>query len=221
MMERRDFLKTVGATAAAVAAAGVAPVLAAQGSEQAGKDKPEKEGIPMGTAEKDLSVAERLSTYCGRYCGDCPVCRHNAATSVAAVRNVVEAVGFKRSVECIGWPMMRDFAAHCRAHFETEVKSFAEIAPTFFPISCRGGCVPCEIAKCCKGKGYTTCADCGDLAGCSKIDDIAKKHPESKVRANLQDIAKQGLKQWAQAQFDAAKAAKKHVLTEAIDKALQ
>ena len=206
-MKRRAFLKTRGAS---VAGAVVGSELGAREDEKRGEERSGEE-VPMKTE------AERLTAYCGRYCGVCGICGHYARTGLAAIGNVVEAAGFKREAERLGWPLMRDLPTHCCTQFETQVQSFAELAPKFFASNCRGGCVPpCEIAKCCKGREHTTCAECGDLAACSKIAELAKKYPEVKV--NLQEIAKHGIRQWAQAQFDAARAARKQMFTEAIEK---
>jgi hypothetical protein len=208
-MERRSFLKAVAATAAATVA-GSTPDAAGVEKET---EKTHAKEIPMETE------AQQLAAYCGRYCGTCGICEFNIAASVAAVQNVVDAAAFKRQAENLGWPLMRDLAMHCCGQFEAEVRSFAQVAPKLFPTNCRGGCVPpCQISKCCKGKQLRTCADCSELAGCSKIANMAKKYPE--VKANLADIVKLGFEPWAQTQFDAAKAARKRSLTDAIEKAL-
>jgi hypothetical protein len=211
-MKRRTFMKVAGA---ALAARALGPAVAVPDDGRPGDD--------AKSADKETNMdtkAEELAAYCGRYCGGCGICGFSIGTGLAAVRNVVEAAGFKREAEHLGWPLMRDLATHCCGQFETQVQSFAELALKFFPSDCRGGCVPpCEIAKCCKSKAQTTCADCGDLAACSKVAELVKEYPE--VKANLQDIAKQGIKQWAQTQFAPATGAKKRLLTEAIDKAFR
>lgn len=115
---------------------------------------------------------------------------------------------------------MRDLATHCCTQFEDQVQSFSELATKFFPSNCRGGCVPpCQIAGCCKSKGYVTCADCSDLASCAQMADVVKKSP--KTKQNLQAIADQGIKKWAETQFAAAKESKKRLLMEAVEKAFE
>ena len=164
--------------------------------------------------------AEQLVAYCGRYCGTCGICGFNIGAGIAAVNSVVEAAAFRREAEHLGWPVMRDLATHCCAHFEDEVKSFAELAPKLFPSNCRGGCVPpCQIVKCCRAKGHTTCADCGDLDACPKIADVVKKRPE--LEANLKDIAREGITRWAERQYAAAREARTRSFTEAIDRAFE
>jgi hypothetical protein len=179
--------------------------------------------IPAAKAEREenamLTEAERMTAYCGRFCGTCGISAFQIGTGLAAVRNVVKAVGFKREAEGLGWPLMRDLATHCCEQFEGQVEAFGKVATKLFPTCCREGCVPpCEIAQCCKGKGHATCAACGDVETCEKIAATAKKNP--KVRNNLREIAKQGLKPWAEAQLKAVKAARRRVLTEAVEKAV-
>lgn len=158
--------------------------------------------------------AEQLAGYCGGFCGTCGISDFQIGTGLAAVKAVVRTAGFRKEAEGLGWPLMRDLATRCCAHFEGEVESFAGMAQKVFPTNCRGGCVPCEIARCCKERGYTTCAECGESETCPKLGEVAKKHPA--IRANLQAIASEGVGPWSQAQLRAARAARKLQLAEAV-----
>ncbi len=42
-----------------------------------------------------------------------------------------------------------------------------------------GHCLECEIRKCAKLKGYKTCAECKDMAGCKTISPVHQFAPES------------------------------------------
>lgn len=163
--------------------------------------------------------AENLAAYCGRFCGTCGISDYQIGTGIAAVQAVVNAAGFKREAEHLGWPLMRDIATQCCAQFEGQVGAFASLATRLFPTHCRGGCVPpCEIAACCKSKGHATCADCGELETCGKIAGAARKHPA--LRGNLQAIAREGLRPWSRKQLKAARDARRRQLAAAVEKAV-
>ncbi len=166
-----------------------------------------------------LSEAERLTGYCGGFCGTCGISAFQIGTGLAAVRNVVKVAGFRREAERLGWPLMRDLATHCCEQFEGQVEAFGKVAAKLFPTCCRKGCVPpCEIAQCCKGKGHAACAMCGETETCEKIATLVKKKPE--LRTDLREITKVGLKTWAEAKLNAAKAARKQALVAAVEKAV-
>lgn len=207
-VKRRAFLQMVGAAAATGAVARQVTAAAATTPDKPG---PPREDKPQ------LTKAEQLAGYCGRYCATCGICSHHAELNIAALRSVVETAGFERQAKLIGWPLMNDLGSRCCAHFEAEVKSFADLNPRFFAGGCRAGCFPeCPIASCCKAKGYVTCAECASLAGCSKIAETAKKYPD--IRKSLKDIAEQGFSKWAQAKLDEAMSARKKQFIEGIDK---
>jgi hypothetical protein len=91
-----------------------------------------------------------LVAYCGGFCGQCGICSLNIQTGLDAVRNVVQAAGFRQEAEHLGWPLMRDIATHACPQFEGQVDAFAQQATRFFPTHCRDSCVPgCAIAACC------------------------------------------------------------------------
>jgi len=158
---------------------------------------------------------EDLVAYCGHYCGKCGICGFNIALNRKAVKNVVETAGFQREAAHLGWPTMREIATHCCEEFENQVGSFTQFVGSLFPTWCRDGCVPpCEIASCCKEKGYFTCAECAEMDSC-KI--LAERYKDTKP--NLAEIKKTGVKAWAEKQSKEAREARREALKTAIDEA--
>jgi len=133
-----------------------------------------------------------LVGYCGAFCGKCGISGAAIGVRLDALRALLEAAGFAQEAERLGWPAMRDIATCCCAQFEGQVGAFAELAGRIFPTHCRGGCHPCGIADCCRGKGFTTCAECADFEGCERF---GERH--GKVREDLRAIGKAGLETWA------------------------
>lgn len=212
IMSRRCFLDCMGIGALTAA---IAPELFTQPVE----------GHTSGDVNMEIEESKRtitetvrpedLVTYCGRYCGRCGICGFNIQTSLVVLQNVVQVAGFRREAENLGWPLMRDIATHCCKEFEEQVDSFAQLTGKFFPSNCRGGCIPpCEIAKCCKNKGFFTCAECSDMEMCEKLE-----KSDSELMKNLRHIQKMGVKSWARKQFDEVTEAKRKALLEAVNKA--
>jgi len=158
-----------------------------------------------------------LVAFCGGYCGNCGICGAIIGVRLHALRNLLEAAGFRREAEHLGWPLMREIAAGCCAQLEAHAASFSELAGKLFPTHCRDGCVPpCEIARCCREKGFTTCAECGELDGC---DQFLERHQVA--RENLAEIREMGLQAWAERQLADAMHAERKKLVEAVERALE
>ena len=211
-MNRREFIKTASKTAigtSLIINAVDISILADASEEKESSNK------NIGGKENMNFKSEELVSYCGGYCGKCGICGFNIQTSLKALENVMEVAAFRQEAEHLGWSLMRDIATHYCKEFENQVASFTELTAKFFPTNCRGGCVPpCEIAGCCKGKGFFTCAECSDMEKCEKL---GKQYP--KVADNLQEIRKICLKTWADKQFREVVELKQQKLIQAIKKA--
>ena len=107
--------------------------------------------------------AEEATGFCGGFCGKCPICGVMLDLKLWALQEFLKAADFRGMGGAIGWPMMRDNATDVCGQFEERAESFCKIAPKLFPKVCRTGCVPCDIAKCCKEKAFFTCAECADM----------------------------------------------------------
>jgi len=210
-MNRREFVKTVSKTAI-----GANLIINTFNIGLLADTSEEKESNNEDNERKEnMNIKpEELVSYCGNYCGKCGICGFNIQTSLEVLKNVMEVAAFRQEAEHLGWPLMRDIATHCCKEFETQVASFTELTGKFFPTNCRGGCVPpCEIAGCCKGKGFFTCAECSDMEKCEKL---GKQY--SKVGGNLQEIRKIGVDIWAKKQFQEVVESKQQKLIQAINK---
>ena len=181
------------------------------------------------TSEKEKNVAKanednknmitkqmELVSYCGGYCGRCGICELNIQTGIKAIQNVTETAGIREEAEHLGWPLMRDIATDCCEQFENNLSSFADLSSKLFPTNCRGGCVPCDIAKCCKEKGFFTCAECSDMETCAKL---GKQY--AKVSKNLMEIKKIGAEAWAKNQYEEVIQEKRQKLIQAVNKAFE
>ena len=158
-----------------------------------------------------------LVGYCGSFCGKCGICGTVIGTRWQAVGNVLEAAGFRREAEHLGWPLMRGIATQCCAEFERQAAAFGELTERLFPSHCREGCVPpCQIAQCCRAKGLTTCAECGDLEACALLPETS-----TPTRQNLAAIAAEGLSAWAERQFTEAREAEREKLVAAVSLAFE
>jgi hypothetical protein len=179
---------------------------------------PEKEKSVAKTYEENKSMNKpmELVSYCGGYCGKCGICGANIQTSLTAIQNVMQTAGIRQEAEHLGWDLMRDIATQCCKNFETEVTSFADLATKLFPTNCRGGCVPCDIAKCCKEKGFFTCAECSDMETCDKLG----KH-YAVVSKNLQEIRKVGAESWAKKQYEEVMETKRQKFIQAINETFE
>ncbi|MBD3183571.1 DUF3795 domain-containing protein [Candidatus Poribacteria bacterium] len=160
---------------------------------------------------------EELVGYCGNYCGKCGICGLNIQTNLAVLNNIMQVAAFRDEAEHLGWPLMRDIASQCCIDFEKDLESFNRLVSKIFPKKgCRDNCVPpCEIARCCKEKGYFTCAECSSIDTC---DHLQKPKMQEMVK-NLNEIKKVGVKQWVQKQHEAAINEKRKALLDAVNKA--
>jgi predicted RNase H-like HicB family nuclease len=180
---------------------------------------PEKEKNVAKTNEgnkKMITKQMELVSYCGGYCGRCGICELNIQTGIKAIQNVTEAAGILTEAEHLGWPLMRDIATDCCKQFENNLSSFANLSSKLFPTNCRGGCVPCDIAKCCKDKGFFTCAECSEMEKCSKL---GKQY--EKVSKNLMEIKRIGSESWAKNQYEEIVQEKRQKLIQAVNKAFE
>lgn len=203
-MERRQFLGMVVAGVGSAALGGASVALASEPVRNA-------KG-PEGKQEPKLSPEAELVGYCGRYCGKCSLCAFNVSLGATALQKVSDTVALSKSAERIGFPPIHDMAVHCCSDFDRELASLVDVAKIAFPPGCRKGCAPCEVAPCCRDKGYLTCAECDAIEKCEKIDKY-----RTVVGANLRAIRKDGLEKWAKAQHQEAIAQKKAELHAAID----
>ena len=138
-----------------------------------------------------------LVGFCGGFCGKCGISGLAIGLRLDALRGLLAAADFRQEAEHLGWPLMRDIATRCCTQFEQQAASFGELATCLFPTHCRDGCVPpCEIAGCCRAKGFATCADCVDLDGCERF---CERHSEAK--RNLEAIRAVGLEAWAEERY--------------------
>ena len=206
---RREFIKKTSTTAmGANLMFSLTNISVGEEAQQTNIDKNEE--------KKSMTKQEELVSYCGGYCGRCGICSLNIQTGIKAIQNVTEAVGIRKEAEHLGWQLMRDIATDCCKQFEDNLSSFADLSTKLFPTNCRGGCVPCDIAKCCKDKGFFTCAECSEMETCNKL---GKQY--EKVSKNLQDIRKIGVEMWAKKQYEEVIESKRQNLVRAINKTFE
>ena len=206
---RREFIKKTSTTAMG------ANLMVSLTNISVGNETQET-NIDKNEEKKSMTKQEELVSYCGGYCGKCGICELNIQTGIKAIQNVTEAAGIRIEAEHLGWPLMRDIATDCCKQFENNLSSFADLSSKLFPTNCRGGCVPCDIAKCCKDKGFFTCADCSEMETCAKL---GKQY--AKVSKNLMEIKKIGAEAWAKNQYEEVIQEKKQKLIQAVNKAFE
>ncbi|MBM3475601.1 MAG: hypothetical protein FJX75_20245 [Armatimonadetes bacterium] len=154
-----------------------------------------------------------LVSFCGGYCGKCGISGLAIGLRLETLQALLGAADFRQEAEHLGWPLMRDIATRCCEQFDQQAASFGELAGRLFPTHCRDGCVPpCEIARCCLERSFTTCAECADLDACERF---TERHAEAKQ--NLAAIRAMGLEAWAKEQYSKAVNGWREKLVGAVD----
>lgn len=156
-----------------------------------------------------------LVAFCGRYCGSCDICAPNVIFGVRLLQAVNAEFGSRKAAEGLGWPPMRHLAETVADMVDATVDSLDPFVEGVFPQGCRDNCVPpCKIVACAKEKGYRTCADCGEMATCSILDE----HRDV-VAGYLTDIQANGIERFAEDEAHRLDQARRAKIEAAIEEA--
>lgn len=139
--------------------------------------------------KSDVNPIE-LAGYCGLYCGACDIYQQRISQSGSELKNVLDAYGFNEIAKQV--PGLEDY--------ETFYKVLDNIITIFgqCPGCQKGGGDPqCEVRRCCREKGYKSCAECPS-APCETLKNYVGSY--SNWMENFQEIKKIGLKQWCKKQ---------------------
>ena len=137
----------------------------------------------MAVSPKDLVG------YCGLYCGACGIYLGRIEQAVENLRKTISAYGFdKFAPELAKWePAFQHYT-----EFENVLNGFVNMFGEC-PGCIKGGGDPnCAVRECCKQKAYTTCAECGEMETCEKIQRYGPRALEG-----LQRIKAIGVDKWA------------------------
>jgi hypothetical protein len=133
--------------------------------------------------------SKNLIGYCGLYCGACGIYQGKIKHAVENLHNVITAYGFDKVMpELAKWePSLQHYPEFDQV-MNGLVKLFGEC-----PGCVAGGGDPtCVIRECCKPRGYATCAECGEMEKCEKI-----QRSQHTLKA-LQEVKAKGVGKWAE-----------------------
>ena len=218
-MRRRTFIgMCISAIAGAVVGKGARAELSGGDDQPAASavGETDEESPLMTNREGEKVNPAEMVGYCGRLCMRCGVCGHMNAVDMQALQNVAKTIDMTgRAEKGLAWDVMRNMVGHVCREFDRDLESYAGFVQKGFPKCCRDHCVPpCQIAACCKEKGYRTCAECAEMETCDKLGKV-----RADMAPNLQAIRDKGLDAWAEEQWRTVTAEKKDALCKAIEEA--
>jgi hypothetical protein len=137
-----------------------------------------------------MNEKEELLAYCGLYCGDCAGYSGDIADAAQQLKNTMERYKFQQTAKNLFPGELKDYQALCeKINFMAQLKC---------PKICRhrrADEVKCEIWKCCRGKGFFACHECGIFETCDKLQKMTGLHGASCIK-NLRSIRKMGVEAW-------------------------
>ncbi len=130
----------------------------------------------------------KMTAYCGLYCSDCAFNTGTIPDLARDLRKELRRVRFDKVAEVI--PFLE-----ADAYRETY-----DFLGNLVKLRCKGCKVSgrsqfCHIAQCAVKNGFEGCWECGEFAGCSKLDFLVPVHGDAHVK-NLRKIKKAGVEAW-------------------------
>ena len=132
-----------------------------------------------------------LITYCGLYCGDCPAHKGRIADRARELREELEAEDYTRAAEF--------FASALEMSVFGKYPDFSEMLGVLENSRCAQTCRAraeqnCEIAPCCREKGFEGCWECNTFEDCGKLnsDLLVKLHLNGHIE-NLLELRRGGV----------------------------
>ena len=125
-----------------------------------------------------------LTAYCGLDCRQCFGYTQTIPEAAKNLRRVMRAERMKAA--WAGMPFLGDY------------DSFKKTLDRLASLSCKGcrengGNPWCKIRKCCRKKGYESCAQCDQFETCDKLKILETYHKDEHLR-NLRKVKKSGTK---------------------------
>jgi len=132
----------------------------------------------------------KKTTYCGLYCGDCAFGTGTIPDLARDLRKELRANRFAEVAAVIPFPEFKKYD-DCYEVLGAMVKLRCK--------GCRGGSRSgfCHIAKCVQGRELEGCWECGEFAGCKKLEFLESVHGDAHIK-NLRAIKKSGVDAWAE-----------------------
>lgn len=132
-----------------------------------------------------MSEKYKLVGCCGIYCGACFAYRRSIAAKAEELKEVLEQEKFRRIATAFDW--IGDY------------KEFSKWLRWLVKLTCNGcqtggGNPYCSIRRCCKSKGYLSCAECPDMP-CKKLEWITRRYKKWNLK-NLKFIKSRGYDEW-------------------------
>jgi len=122
---------------------------------------------------------------CGIYCGACFAYRGRVSEGAAELRNELKKEKFRRIATAFDW--VGDWRQFSRWLYWL-MKFKCEGCQT------GGGWPWCPVRRCCKKKGFTSCAECEEMP-CEKLGWITKRYKGWNLK-NLRRIREVGVGRW-------------------------
>ena len=130
--------------------------------------------------------SERLITYCGLFCGDCPRYGGKMSRLAHELRREAESSGLARAAQT------RQARRGAFKWFPAFWETLGMIAGFECP-GCRkaGRSVTCRIRPCCRRHGLTGCWECMESASCSEFRGLRTMHGKG-IAYNLRALKLRG-----------------------------
>jgi hypothetical protein len=132
---------------------------------------------------------------CGIYCGACFAYRKEISDKAKSLRELLKKEKFNKIAKPFKW--VGDY------------REFRKWLSWLVRLKCDNGCQAgdgnpfCSIRKCCRKKGFVSCADC-ELMPCKKLEWISKRYKKWNIE-NLKRIREVGYKKWLKEQRESVK----------------
>jgi len=134
-----------------------------------------------------MTEPRELVAYCGLYCGACAIYQGQFKQRVEALRSLIRSFGFDK---IMGQLAGLDPAFKHYSEFEQVMEALVKVFGDCPGCIGGGGDPACKIRPCASEKGYTTCAECGEMDTCEAL----KQYPGN-IKM-LRSIKQQGLEAW-------------------------
>ena len=133
---------------------------------------------------------EKLISYCGLYCGECPNYTGKIADLARDLRKELRSVRFEKTADVLSglsfFSMFKDY------------KQCYDVLGGMVKLRCKHACKDgggnpfCKIRKCSMKKGIEGCWLCSEFETCEKLAELKANHGVAHIK-NLRKIKKNGV----------------------------
>ena len=146
-----------------------------------------------------MSEEERLTAYCGLYCGDCIPSQRELFATAARLQDLLGALQFEKYAELKAGQTYWSEANSAFKHYPEFLAVLQAIRGLECTATCRegggwkGG--RCKARNCAVENGLAGCWECAGYQGCEHLQPLLNFHPN--LAQHLELIKSKGIGEWA------------------------